>query len=78
MFESCSGVQFCQYSWKTKWICVEDKVAGIVKHYLDEYLEQEKEKLVLVIIGPDLQRDVESENSSSPRDRKLFRNHILG
>ena len=38
MTETCFHVKFGRHSWKTKWICVEDEVAGIMKHYLNKLL----------------------------------------
>ena len=77
MTERCFHIKFCRHSWNAKWICVEDKVAGIMKHYLYKFLVQEEEKLVFVIDGPNLQRNIQSKNASSPGHRKLLRNHFL-
>ena len=73
MTERCFHIKFCRHSWNAKWICVEDKVAGIMKHYLYKFLVQEEEKLVFVIDGSNLQGDIQSENASSPGNGKLLR-----
>ena len=77
MTECCFHIKFCGRSWNAKWICVEDKVAGIMNHYLYKFLVQEEENLVFVIVGSNPQWDIQSENASSPGHRKLLRNHVF-